>query len=550
MQGLLQDTPLTLRWLFPRLERLFPERGVATARYGRVVRRRSYGELARRARRLGSALDRLGIKPGERVATFSHNSDDHLEQMLGITAAGRVFHALNPRLAPAELKYIVDHAEDALVFVDADLLDTWHRIGVTPSIRHTVAVQPPGVEVAAGDSEDYEIFLERGEDDAAWPQLDERAAAALCYTSGTTGKPKGVVYSHRGLVLVSMAWMFDDAMAVSQHDIFLPAVPFFHCQAWALPFSALLAGCPFILAGADVSPAALAALVKSEQVTFAVGVPTIWSNVLAAIDAGEVDPAQLQTLDRISCGGSAIPRWMLERYDAMGVRLIQNWGMTEMSPLGTVSRVRAEITPEKELDYRIMQGVPSPFVDLRIVDEDGNELPWDGESAGELQASGPWIADAYYNPEAADGRMDAGGFAVDAGGRRWLRTGDIARIHPLGYVHLLDRSKDLIKSGGEWISSVLLEQLIDICPGVRASAVIAVYDDKWGERPLAIVETLPGANVTEQELLDSLRAQLSSWQVPDRVVFVGQLPRTSLGKLDKRRLREQYGGTDPAQFQP
>jgi fatty-acyl-CoA synthase len=545
MEGLLQDTPLTLRWIFPRLERIFPDRGVATARNGRIVRRRSYAELARRARRLGSALDRIGVQPGERVVTFSHNSDDHLEQMLGIIASGRVYHGLNPRLPPAELQYIVNHARDSAVFVDAELLESWKNLGVLASIRHTLVVSAPDTDVPE-DYEDYESFLQRGDDNGGWPELDEKSAAALCYTSGTTGHPKGVLYSHRGLALVSMAWMLGDAMAVSERDTFLPAVPFFHAQAWALPFSALLAGSHFVIAGADVSPVSLARLMESEQVTFAIGVPTIWSNMLAAIDAGEVDPAQLQTLDRIASGGSAIPRWMLERYDAMGVRLTQTWGMTEMSPLGTVSRIRSEASGGDQYQYRIMQGVPSPFVDLRIVDDAGRELPWDGEAAGEVQASGPWIADAYYDPEAPDGRMDADGFVVDDRGRRWLRTGDVGRIDHLGYLHLLDRIKDLVKSGGEWISSVWLEQVIDTCPGVRASAVIAVYHEKWGERPLAIVERRPGEEVTEKEILEHVRKQVPKWQMPEGVVFVPELPRTSLGKLDKRRLREQYGSTAPS----
>jgi fatty-acyl-CoA synthase len=286
---------------------------------------------------------------------------------------------------------------------------------------------------------------------------------------------------------------------------------------------------------------------ESEQVTFAIGVPTIWSNMLAAIDAGEINESALRSLDRIACGGSAIPRRMLERYDAMGVRLTQVWGMTEMSPLGTVSTIRAEVAGEDPYQYRVMQGVPSPFVDLRIVDEEGNELPWDGEATGEVQASGPWIAQAYYDPQAPDGRMDADGFVVDDAGRRWLRTGDVGRINELGYLHLLDRVKDLVKSGGEWISSVWLEQIIDSCPGVRATAVIAVPHDKWGERPLAIVEREPGQEATGQGILEHVRKQVPKWQVPDGVVFVDELPRTSLGKLDKRKLREQYGSPDRMQ---
>jgi fatty-acyl-CoA synthase len=543
MHGLLQDSPLTLRWLFERMERVFPERAVCSARRGRVVRRRSYRELAERARRLSSALDALGIEPGERVATFCFNHDDHLEQMLGIMAGGRVYHALNPRLSSAELRYIVGHAGDTIAFVDADLLPAWRALGDLPSVRHVIVVRSPDDATdQARTLPEYEAILAAAPQVQNWRDLDENAAAALCYTSGTTGNPKGVLYSHRGLLLVAMAWLAADAAAVSQNDRFLPVVPFFHAQAWALPLTALLAGSDMILAGADVSPPSIAALIRTEQVTLASGVPTIWRTVLDALEAGEVNPNDLAPLDRIICGGSAVPQHMLEAFDRLGCRLIQVWGMTEMSPLGTVSRVRREVAPSDALAYRAMQGQPSPLVSLRIMDEKGNELPWNGEAAGEIQASGPWIADAYLDTSTPGMRTDAGGFVVDKSGQRWLRTGDIATMDPMGNVRLVDRAKDLIKSGGEWISSVQLEQIIELHPAVAACAVIAVPHPKWDERPLAMVELKTGQQAEASELLELVRRHLASWQVPDEVVFVAELPRNSLGKIDKRALRHTYAG--------
>jgi len=539
MRGLLQDSPLTLRWLFDRLEQVFPGREVASARNGSVVRRRSYAQLARRARRLSAALDEAGVGEGARVATFSFNHDDHLEQMLGVMAGGRVYHALNPRLTAEELRYIVNHAGDTLAFVDEELLDSWRDIGPLPGVRRTVVVRRPDGS-GGGPEPGYEEFLETARAACAWRPLEETAAAALCYTSGTTGPPKGVLYSHRGLLLVSLAWLAADAMAVSQRDTFLPAVPFFHAQAWALPLTALLAGSRMVLTGSDVSPPALARLVHSEEVSLASGVPTIWRMMLDAIAGGKVERGQLAPLDRIVCGGSAVPQGMLRAFDELGVRLIQVWGMTEMSPLGTVSRVRDEVGDPDELAERARQGIPSPLVALRIVGEDGADLPWDGESAGEIQVSGPWIADAYLDPSAPDLRMEADAFVQAADGRRWLRTGDIATVSPLASVHLVDRAKDLVKSGGEWISSVQLEQIIETHPAVAACAVIAVPHPKWDERPLAVVELRPGKQAGGQELLDLVATAVASWQVPDGLVFVETLPRNSLGKIDKRVLRERY----------
>jgi fatty-acyl-CoA synthase len=542
MRGLLQDSPLTLRWLFDRLEQVFPRREVATASDGRVIRRRCYADLARRARRLSGALERAGVGQGERVATLSFNHDDHLEQMLGVTAAGRVYHALNPRLPREELEYIVRHAGDRLAFVDEELLDDWQALAQAADLPTVVVQSPGGAGVLDGRWRDYEHFLESAQEDCAWEELDESAAAALCYTSGTTGAPKGVVYSHRGLVLVSLAWLAADAAALSQADTFLPVVPFFHAQAWALPLTALLAGSRMVLTGSNVSPSCVAGLIARERVTLASGVPTIWKMMLEAIAAGEVRGDALACLDRIVCGGSAVPEPMLRAFDELGVRLVQVWGMTEMSPLGTVSRPRREVAPEDELRYRAHQGQLSPLVALRLVDEDGSVLPWDGESAGEIQVRGPWIADAYLDPSAPDHRMDAGGFSADENGQRWLKTGDIATVDELASVHLVDRAKDLIKSGGEWISSVRLEQLIETHPAVAACAVIAMPHPKWDERPLAIVELRPGRRVAAEELLGLVRAAVAGWQVPDELLFTDELPRNSLGKIDKRALRSAYAG--------
>jgi len=546
MLGLLQDSPLTIRWLFDRMERVYPQRTIPSARNGRIVRRRTWSEIASRARSLSSALEGAGIRRGDRVATFSFNSDDHLEQMLGVMASGRIYHALNPRLTASALDYIIGHAGDSMVFVDEELLEAWRDIGKSSAGCKVVVVRSPqaGGSGASGDR-DYEEFLASATETCAWQDLEENEAAALCYTSGTTGAPKGVLYSHRGLVLVALAWMVPDAAAISQADCFLPAVPFFHAQAWALPLSAALAGCRLVLTGSDVSPESLAALIESEHVTFASGVPTVWRTMLDAIDEGRVSARSLSSLEQIICGGSAVPEHILKAFDDLGVELIQVWGMTEMSPLGTVSRVRSEIEPRDALSARARQGLPSPLVALRIVDEAGQELPWDGKSAGEVQASGPWIADDYLDLDAGDHRMKTDGF-VTGKGSRWLRTGDIATIDKFASLHLVDRAKDLIKSGGEWISSIQLEQLIEVHPAVAACAVIAIPHPKWDERPLAVVQLRQGSTATSTDILDSVRPHLASWQVPDAVEFIEDLPRNSIGKIDKRALRETYrppGGT-------
>ena len=538
MQGLMQDIPLTLVHAFERCERLFGAKTVVTAT-GNGTTSITYAEWADRTRRLGGVFDDLGLEPGARVATFGWNTARHLELYFAAPCSGRVLHTLNIRLFAEQLVFIANHAEDRAIFCDRSLLPLlWPLVDEMTSVRHIVVMDDSGGAPDAPEIpndpriSDYEALLSTASA-ATWDVRDERQAASMCYTSGTTGNPKGVVYSHRSSLLHAMGALTADSIGLSERDIVLPVVPMFHANAWGLAHAAVLCGAAQVMPGPDLSPAALGRLISSQRVTLSGGVPTILSGLLPLIESGEVDVSSLRTL---LCGGSAVPRALMEGYQRQGVWISHAWGMTETSPIASVSRVKSSLgtlSTEQEVDCRLTQGLPSPLVDTRIVEPGTTtDLPWDGEATGELQVRGPWIAADYYrlegsseSPSTADG---------------WLRTGDVAAIDPEGYIRLVDRTKDLVKSGGEWISSVELENAIMGHPDVVEAAVVGVPHPKWDERPLACVVLKPGASLSRDELRAYLDGKVAKWWLPDDVVVIDTVPKTSVGKFDKKVLRQQF----------
>jgi fatty-acyl-CoA synthase len=532
MQGLMSSYPLTLPHLFHRAERLFADKGIATATPG-GIERTTYGEWAQRTRRLGGVLDQLGVSADGRVGTFAWNSSRHLELYFAAPCSGRVLHTLNIRLFGEDIVYIANHAEDEVVFADRSLLKLlWPLVDEMKTVRHVVVMDDGADEQIPDDPRvhDYEELLAAAEP-VDFDVRDENSAAAMCYTSGTTGNPKGVVYSHRSTVLHCMASMLADTIAISERDVILPVVPMFHANAWGLGQAGVMAGASFVLPGPDLSPRAIATLLESERVTVAAGVPTIWMGTLPELEGRDVS-----SLSRILCGGSAVPRSLSEAYrEKLGFPILQAWGMTETSPLASVCRVRSTLTDRSEdelADVRAMQGVVVPLVDCRIVEPGGDdELPWDGEAYGELQVNGPWIAAGYYNDE-----RSAQSFSEDG----WLRTGDVATISPDGYIRLVDRTKDVIKSGGEWISSVELENQIMAHPAVAEAAVIGISDEKWGERPLACVVPKEGEDISPDDLRGFLDGRVPKWWIPSEVELIDEVPKTSVGKFSKKDLRERF----------
>jgi fatty-acyl-CoA synthase len=532
MQGLMQDYPLTVPHIFWRAERLFPEKHIVTALpTGRE--RVTFAEWVERTRRLGGVLDNLGISSAGRAATFMWNSGRHLEAYFAIPCTGRVLHTLNIRLFPEQLTYIVNHAEDEVIFLDrslgallAPLLKTFE------TVKHIVVIDDGKGEVPDDPRvRDYEELLAEAKP-VEFRVDDENRAAAMAYTSGTTGNPKGVVYSHRSTVLHTIGTMVADVLAVSEKDTILPVVPMFHANAWGLAHAGVMAGSNLVFPGADLSPKHIATLIEEERVTLAAGVPTIWMGVLPELDGRDVS-----SLRAIPCGGSAVPRALSEAYrEKIGLPILQAWGMTETSPIASTGHIKTGLregkTEEDLADIRAMQGLIAPLVECRIVEAGTTaELPWDGEAQGELQVRGPWIASTYYNDARAPESFTEDG---------WLKTGDVAVINPSGYIRLVDRTKDVIKSGGEWISSVDLENEIMAHEAVAEAAVIGIRHERWQERPLACVVVKPGAKLTKEELLEFLEPRVAKWWLPDDVAFIDEVPKTSVGKFSKKDLRDRF----------
>jgi fatty-acyl-CoA synthase len=533
MQGLMMDWQLTLTHVLERARRVFRDQQIGS-RHPAGVHRYCLGDMARRVDRLAGALAGLGVRRGDRIGTLGWNSHRHLEAYYAVPCMGAVLHTLNLRLHPDQLAYVINHARDRVLLVDASLLPLLDKVrDRIPTVEQVVVMSdgPLGAGLPPG-AHDFEALLAAAPDTFAWPQLDEQDAAALCYTSGTTGHPKGVLYSHRALVLHTLGFSIADAFAIRERDVVLTIVPMFHANAWGLPFAAGMLGCRLVLPGPHLVPKDLVDLIESEGVTFIGGVPTIVSALSHYLrESGRKVP----TLRQILVGGSALPRVLLESFDAMGIDVVHAWGMTEMSPAGTVSRLRRDMEEwpqEEKTRVRLLQGSPFPLVELRIVMEDGTVAPWDGVTTGELEARGPWVARAYYeDPSGADRFHDG-----------WFRTGDVASIDSRGYVRLVDRTKDMVKSGGEWISSVDLENVIMGHPQVAEAAVIAVAHPKWTERPLACVVPKPdsGGGLNRGALREWLRGRVADWWLPDDVVVIEVVPKTSVGKFDKKVLRERF----------
>ena len=533
MEGLMMEYPLTLNHVFDRAGALFPSTEIVTRWPDKSVHRSSYGEFHRRVQKLANALTRLGLQPGDRVATLAWNTGRHLEAYFAIPLAGGVLHTLNPRLSPQDLAYIMNHAEDRFLLADDVLLPLYERFHKDVHVKEVV-VWTHG-HPAPDWMVDYEQMIEPEMSTFAFPRLDENQAAGLCYTSGTTGRPKGVVYSHRALVLHSLASALPDALGLSMEDAMLPVVPMFHVNAWGLPFTSTMVGAKQVFPGPHLDAASLLQLIQDEKVTFTAGVPTVWLGILEALNKtpGAWDTS---TLKAMVVGGAAAPQAMIEAFEKKHrLRVIHAWGMTEMTPLGTVSRLKPHLQGAPDADrfrLRATQGLPVPLVDTRVIGEQG-PAPWDGKTMGELQVRGPWIARSYFqNPAEADK------FTMDG----WFRTGDIVTVDPEGYVRITDRSKDLIKSGGEWISSVDLENALMGHPSVKEAAVIALPHAKWGERPMACVVLREGATASPQELRDYLAPMFARYWLPDAVSFVPQIPRTATGKFLKSALRDQFKG--------
>jgi len=531
MRGTMMDFPLTLTTILERAGKLFGKVEVVSRRPDRSLHRYTYVDFYGRARRLAKALQQAGLKRGDCVATLMWNHAAHLEAYFGIPAAAGVLHTLNLRLHPTEIAYIVNHAQDRFLIVDDVLLPVYESFREQVRFERVVVVPSSGKPVPAG-YENYETWLDQATGDLVYPELEENEAASICFTSGTTGKSKGVVYSHRALVLHSFASALADTFGIAQRDVVLPAAPMFHANAWGVPFTATMVGAKLVLPGPHLDPESLLDLIEQEGVTIACAVPTVWLSVL---DALKKNPGRWKFRHgvRLPSGGTAPPEVLIRALDRHGFQIIHLWGMTETSPLATTGRLKShmESWPEdKKYQVRAMQGWPAPFVELRLMGPNG-EVPWDGKTVGEVEVRGPWVAASYYNCPEEQHRWTADG---------WLRTGDVASIDPEGYIKIVDRSKDLIKSGGEWISSVDLENALMGHPAVREAAVVAVPHPKWQERPLAVIVLKDGARATSEELRAFLCSKFAQWQLPDAFVFQKEIPRTSVGKFFKTKLREQF----------
>jgi len=522
----MQETPLLISDILTYGQQVHAQSKVITVLED-GYREATFAEVGHRAALLASALSKLGVGTGDRVGTFLWNNQAHMEAYLGIPSMGAVLHTLNIRLFPEQLSYVINHAEDKVVIVDDVLVPLLARVVDQLTSVETFVVVGDGDASALGDVVRYEDLLTEAEPFVDWPVLDETAAAAMCYTSGTTGNPKGVVYSHRSTYLHSMAATSANSIGMSERDRILVIVPMFHANAWGTPYAAWMSGCDLILPQQHLMGQALSRIIPEQRPTLACGVPTVWNDLLAVATASPVD---MSSLRMVTAGGSAVPRTLMESFEALfGVNIVQGWGMTETSPLAAMSHPPFRSDPSRAMEYRVKAGRVLSGVKVRVVADDGAVLPNDGQSVGEFQIAGPWITASYYLDDDQEKFHDG-----------WLRTGDVGTLDAEGFMVIADRSKDVIKSGGEWISSLELEDEIMAHPDVFEAAVVAVPDDRWDERPLACVVMRPGVTITAESLLDFLQSRVAKWWLPERWTFIDEVPKTSVGKFDKKVLRAQY----------
>jgi fatty-acyl-CoA synthase len=534
MKGLIQDYQLTLPAILKRAEDLYGTKEIVTRNPDKSFHRYTYADFVRRSKRLAVALGELGLEKSDRVVTLAWNTYQHLEAYLGVPSAGLVLHTLNPRLSSNDMSYIIEHAEDKVLLIDETLIELLDSFEDEVDLEHIFVFSAEGS--APEGLKSYEDLLEGADEvDFEYPDLDETDAAALCYTSGTTGRPKGALYSHRSVCLHSMALAAADGLGIRERDVVLPVVPMFHVNAWGVPFASTMVGAKQVMPGQHLDPESLLEDFEQEQVTFTAGVPTVFLAVLQTLDS-DPEAYDLSNMRSMAIGGSAAPESMIRAFDERhGLSVLHAWGMTETDPVATVCHLTGELleAPEEEqYKYRAKQGFPLPFIEIRARGDEGF-IPWDGEVMGELEVRGPWVASSYFNTgEGADKFTDDG----------WFKTGDIVTLEPRGYVEIRDRDKDLVKSGGEWISSVDLENAIMGHEAVAEAAVIAIPHEKWDERPLAVVVLKDGEEATAEDLLSHLEGDFAKWQLPDAVEFVDEIPRTATGKFLKMELREQFKG--------
>ena len=538
MLGQMQSQPLLISNLIVHADRHHHGTEIVSRRVEGDIHRTTWGQIAARARRVANALDSLHLGFGERVGTLAWNGYRHLELYFGVSGSGRVLHTLNPRLHPEQLVWIVNHADDRALCFDMTFLPLVQAVwSKCPGVKHWIALCDADklpAETGIPNLHSYEDWIGKADDTYTWPEFDENCASSLCYTSGTTGNPKGAVYSHRSTLLHAYGAALPDALGCSARDSILPVVPMFHVNAWGLPYSAAAVGCKLVFPGPAMDGKSVYELIEAEKVTMAAGVPTVWQMLLGHMQAGGL---KFSTMKRTVIGGSACPPAMINAFnDQYGVEVLHAWGMTEMSPLGTVCNLKnsqVALSADEKMKVRLKQGRSVFGVDMKIVDELGVEQPWDGKAYGDLLVRGPWIIASYFKGEGGDPLQ------YDQAGRGWFPTGDVATIDADGFMQITDRSKDVIKSGGEWISSIDVENIAMAHPAVAMAACIGMKHPKWDERPIVVVVKKPGTEVTREELLAFYEGKIAKWQIPDDAVFVDAIPLGATGKMQKMTLRQQ-----------